>query len=103
MHQPIQQPLQQRLQQLPQQTQGSLHSNLHPPPSTHVNLWSSGQERAGSVGGLGGVLQDSEIEAKMFEETMSHLPWIQDIYAADDDALAADRIWGGAAVGLSFK
>jgi hypothetical protein len=39
----------------------------------------------------------------MFEETMSHLPWIQDIYSADDDSLAADRIWGGAAVGSSFK
>jgi hypothetical protein len=41
----------------------------------------------------------------MFEETMSHLslPWIQDIYSADDDSLAADRIWGGAVVGASFK
>ncbi len=48
-------------------------------------------------------MQDSEIEAKMFEETMSHLPWIQDIYSADDDALSADRIWGGAALGSSFK
>ncbi len=36
-----------------------------------------------------GALQDSEIEAKMFDETLSALPWISDIYAGEEEG------WGG--------
>ena len=90
---------QHRLQQPPQP---SHHSHLHQPSTPHMNVWPPGQERSGNAV-VGGLLQDSEIEAKMFEETMSHLPWIQDIYSADDDSLAADRIWGSGPVGSSFQ
>jgi hypothetical protein len=97
MHPPIQQSHQHRLPQQPLQPQNTHHSHIHQPSASHPGLWTTAQERAGH-----GSLQDSEIEAKMFEETMSNLTWMQDIYSADDDSLAADRIWGGP-VGSSFK
>ena len=50
------------------------------------------------MGAGSGALQDSEIEAKMFDETLSALPWISDIYAGEDDALGVDRMWGGGGV-----